>query len=617
MKKRTLIMFTLIAISFALSCSGGGSGTAIRVVPSLHNYNTISVPNFEEFDYVIKNSSANAITIQQMQFSGANPTEFFISKNGSVPKTLYGNSEVTITIQFKPTSKGNKSATLEIKHSLVNVDPLTVRVTGNAITAPAIQLSDTALNFGDRFLTEKSTKTFTLQSTGTEDLYITNLGFGGTAAAEFKVTAGPSIPANITPGGSVNITIEWTAGSPVGLKSATMNIQHNAVGGSSIISLTAESKPYTPLAITTSSIANGKVWTAYNDDFNCTGGNTKEEWTVFSGDFPKGLDINLTTGEITGAPAYPGVYTFVIQVDDSVSNDTKQYKITVDKDGSWKDVTPNGFSVYARTAVAAHEFDLYFIGGANNDYGMTDIKKFDTKNNTFGSAGVSLQTARERAVAACVGKYIYIFGGRSNSFNNGTTIGTVERFDTSANTISTDTYMPNNGQYNTTCGVHNGKIYILGGATPNDTKVYEFTPGTSGANGTWATKADLDFGYDAMGFVSYNAKIYLIGGYLYGNINDIFEYDPAVGKNLTPVGATVQSTGKMQYGFITESCYIVDNGDNLQKYNFDAFTAHSSAYPNCPLVTTESWSSQNVECMGRIYITMGDAPSTQVYAYTP
>ena len=612
MTKKLLIYFLLSnMVFFALSCSGGGTGATIRISPVSHVYGTVAVPNYETADFVITNKSKEIFTITSMRFSGATPNEFFISAGASVPKNIYSRGEVTITIRFQPTTKGTKSATLEILHT-------TVDVRGKATTYPQIDVDPTSHDYGSMWVQGMVDYEYTLRSTGTEGLYITALTMGGINASEFVILNPPTVPVMLDPGQSVKFTIQWTSTNPPGPKNASLTIQHNALGGSDSIALTADATPYIPLDITTTRLSDGESWDTYVDHLDHTGGNGNEVWSVMSGDFPAGLKIDPLTGDVTGKPAYPGQYNFTIEIDDGISSDNEQYQIDIDKRDEWDDVTPSGFQVKGRSAVGSHQFRLFFFGGTDSSgNGVSEIKIFDTLNDTFQSASSSLMQARERACAATIGNYIYIIGGRSNSFSTGSTIGTVEKYNATTNAITTDAYMPNSGQYNMTCGVHDGKIYILGGASPYEKKVYEFTPGSGGNSGSWTTKADIALGASAMGFASYMSKMYLIGGYYYGLMNEVREYDATTGENPIAVGNTIQRTGRMQYGLIVESAYMVDNGDNLQKFNFTTFLGNSSNYANCPMTTTYSYSSQNVECMGRIYINKGFEASTKIYAYTP
>jgi hypothetical protein len=73
-----------------------------------------------------------------------------------------------------------------------------------------------------------------------------------------------------------------------------------------------------PLAITTSSLPDGKVGTAYpTTTMVASGGVTPETWSITSGALPPGLKLAGNTGKFTGTPTVGGTYTFTVGVTDS------------------------------------------------------------------------------------------------------------------------------------------------------------------------------------------------------------------------------------------------------------------------------------------------------------
>ena len=69
-----------------------------------------------------------------------------------------------------------------------------------------------------------------------------------------------------------------------------------------------------PLVITTASLPNGTVGTAYSTFLTGTGGQEPRWWNMGlgSGPLPSGLALNATYGEIAGTPTTPGTNTFII-----------------------------------------------------------------------------------------------------------------------------------------------------------------------------------------------------------------------------------------------------------------------------------------------------------------
>ena len=56
------------------------------------------------------------------------------------------------------------------------------------------------------------------------------------------------------------------------------------------------------LTITTTSLPNGTVGTAYSQTLAATGGATPYTWSVYSGSLPAGLSLGSSTGTISGTP---------------------------------------------------------------------------------------------------------------------------------------------------------------------------------------------------------------------------------------------------------------------------------------------------------------------------
>jgi len=71
------------------------------------------------------------------------------------------------------------------------------------------------------------------------------------------------------------------------------------------------------LAITTTSLPNGTVGSAYSARLAAAGGRTRYTWAVTVGSLPAGLLLNSSTGDITGTPTTARTYDFTAQVTDA------------------------------------------------------------------------------------------------------------------------------------------------------------------------------------------------------------------------------------------------------------------------------------------------------------
>lgn len=71
-----------------------------------------------------------------------------------------------------------------------------------------------------------------------------------------------------------------------------------------------------PLTITTGTLANGTVGTAYQDEVKASGAIGTKTWSVTRGELPAGLNIGTNSGMISGTPNTAGTFTFTALVQD-------------------------------------------------------------------------------------------------------------------------------------------------------------------------------------------------------------------------------------------------------------------------------------------------------------
>ena len=118
---------------------------------------------------------------------------------------------------------------------------------------PAIQLSPTALAFGETAVGAVSEKTLTILNTGGSAVFVTAITIGGPDAPEFSVN--PTV-GEIAPGTNLPVTVAFTPTS-AGPKSATMSIDHSAPGSPSSVTLSGTGVVPGSVAIINTFAGNG------------------------------------------------------------------------------------------------------------------------------------------------------------------------------------------------------------------------------------------------------------------------------------------------------------------------------------------------------------------------
>ena len=74
-----------------------------------------------------------------------------------------------------------------------------------------------------------------------------------------------------------------------------------------------------PLAVNTSTLANGVMGTAYTQTLAATGGTPPYTWSLITGSLPAGLSLNAATGVISGTPTASGTSNLTVRVTDAAS----------------------------------------------------------------------------------------------------------------------------------------------------------------------------------------------------------------------------------------------------------------------------------------------------------
>jgi hypothetical protein len=143
---------------------------------------------------------------------------------------------------------------------------------------------------------------------------------------------------SVTPGLPANLTFDSTTGVISGAPAVDGNSTHTFTLGdsSSPVQTVQQSLSLTintaspVLSITTTSLPNGAVGQAYNENVQSTGGTGALTWSIVAGTLPQNLILNSTTGAISGTPTATGTSAFTVQVVDTAGQvDTQALSILI------------------------------------------------------------------------------------------------------------------------------------------------------------------------------------------------------------------------------------------------------------------------------------------------
>lgn len=228
-----------------------------------------------------------------------------------------------------------------------------------------------------------------------------------------------------------------------------------------------------------------------------------------------GTDVGTATITVSSNAA-----TFSVGSDVSLTPGDR-LTITADKTYAQYDSWDSGSSTHPtdqnRFAIAYHDGKIYALGGGNGGAPYDDFYSYDIASDTWTSEG-SLQTDRYGPIATVIDGKIYLYGGYSDDESG--VSSTIEAYDISAGTWDTTlTSAPTSNRF---CmgGVINSKWYIAGGSSDN-TELLEYDPSTDSWDGTLTAMPTGRYG-GAGG--AYDGTLYVAGGF--SGYKAMESYDP-------------------------------------------------------------------------------------------
>ncbi|HET9844863.1 MAG TPA: putative Ig domain-containing protein [Nitrospira sp.] len=251
---------------------------------------------------------------QAVLATGTGPLTFSIVSpgTGTLPPGLTLNASGTIT--GAPTSTGTFPFTVRVADTFGQNDTQALSIlvsTDNPpqIVPPSLSSGTVGVPYGP----------VTIQATG------------GMGAVTWSISVG-SLPPGLTidPLTGPSVTISGTPSSQ-GTFSFTLRVT-DSLGQSDTQALSITINLPPPLNITTTSpLPGGSIGQAYNQTLQATGGTGARTWTISAGALPLGLNLDATTGVISGTPILPaGTSNFTVRVQDAFGqDDTQDLSITI------------------------------------------------------------------------------------------------------------------------------------------------------------------------------------------------------------------------------------------------------------------------------------------------
>ncbi len=233
---------------------------------------------------------------------GSAPYNWSISGSAQLPSGLFINGS-TGEIFGKPTTSGNFTFTVGIQDSSSPVKSATKQLSIKVV-APAASVIISNITASN--ITNTSVViTWTTDKPSTSQVaYGTTTAYGSSSSlVTSQVTSHSVTVTGLSPGTTYNYE---TISAITGFTAISSNNTFKTTGTS-----------VQPISITTASLAGATQNQTYSQTLSATGGTTPYSWSISSGTLSTGLNLNSSSGVISGTPTTAGTSTFTVKVTDN------------------------------------------------------------------------------------------------------------------------------------------------------------------------------------------------------------------------------------------------------------------------------------------------------------
>ncbi len=267
----------------------GLTPSALEVNPTMQDFGTAVTNTMSEATFTVRNGGEVTTGALMITLGGVNFDEFSLPNDSCNTTTLAFGATCSVTVRFRPTTVGPKSATLRIRGTPGG--DITAALSGTAAGPGALAITPASIDFGGIVVGQSSTtRTFTVTNTGGAATGALSVSLGGTSASQFVVQTDTCTGQSLapSPGGMCTVSYQLRPSSAGG-KTASLIVASNP-GGTATASLVGSGLAAAVLSANATTAALGLV------DVGAIGGSFT--WTVTNvGGVPTGTLATSSTGD--------------------------------------------------------------------------------------------------------------------------------------------------------------------------------------------------------------------------------------------------------------------------------------------------------------------------------
>lgn len=247
------------------------------------------------------------------------------------------------------------------------------------------------------------------------------------------------------------------------------------------------------LSISTSSLPSGTVGAAYAMTLQASGGATPYSWSLTGGSLPDGLNLNASSGTISGTPTLSGASSFTVHVGDANGHGTsKPLSITIGSSSQRLSITTT--SLAGGTVGTAYSATLQATGGATPYSWSLSSGSLPAGLSLSASSGVISGTPTTSGTSTFT---VQVKDANSNTASQSLSIAIATRIQPL--TITTTSVA--NGATNT---AYSASLFAGGGTTPY---TWSLSSGALPAGVTLSSGGDMAGVPTATGTFSFTVKV--------------------------------------------------------------------------------------------------------------